>query len=277
MSAMLPNFLVVGAEKAGTTTLARMSSCHSEVFMSDPKEPQFFSDHNWGKGIRWYESLFTGAEGFKAVGEASPSYTWAPESGDVPRRIAECLGPIRYIYILRHPVERIVSHYRHALLHHWIPDETSIEKALELKPALMDCSRYYYQIEQFLPFTSREQWCVPILEDLTRDPSAVLSQVFLFLGIDDRISVGLISENVTDQRRRIPAWMYRLKPLSAVVPSAMWRAVRRLAERVVGEKLAKPAVPAELEAGLARQLRPDIERLSEFCRRDFLSLWGMNQ
>jgi hypothetical protein len=274
---VLPNFLIVGAEKAGTTTLARMLSCHPEVFMSDPKEPQFFSDHNWGKGIRWYESLFRGAEGFKAVGEASPSYTWAPESRYVPRRIAECLGPIRYIYILRHPIERIVSHYRHALLHHWIPDATSLEQALQLKPTLIECSRYYYQIEQYLAFTSREQWCVPILEDLTRDPEAVLSQVFLFLGIDERISIGLISENVTDRRRRIPAWMYRLKPLSALVPSGMRRVGRKLAEQVVGEKLARPSVPAELEAGLARQLRPDTERLSEFCGRDLVSLWGMDQ
>jgi hypothetical protein len=273
---MLPNFMIIGAEKAGTTSLAAMLSRHPEVFLCSPKEPRFFSDHNWHKGLRWYESLFDGAESYKAVGEASPSYTWAPESKDVPGRIVNCLGPIRYVYILRQPIERIVSHYRHALLHHWIQEGTAIEEALRLKPGLVNCSRYFYQIEQYRPFTNRDQWWVLTLEDLIRDPHGVLSKVFLFLEVDDRVLVGLESENVTDRRRRIPAWMYRLKPLSVMIPSGMWRAGRELAERLVGERMGKPTVSAELEERLARQLRPDIERLSEFCRRDFWSIWGMD-
>ena len=153
---MLPNFIIIGAEKSGTTTLAKILSDHHEIFMSIPKEPRFFSDHNWDKGLKWYERLFDNAIGFKAIGEASVAYTWAPESVGTPQRIYDTLGEIKFIYIIRNPLERTISHYRHALFCNWMKKSTSIEDALKITPALIDCSKYFYQLEQYLKYFFRE-------------------------------------------------------------------------------------------------------------------------
>ena len=163
---MLPNFIVVGSEKAGTTTLASILDMHSDVFMCKPKEPRFFSNHNWNKGVDWYKDLFKGSKGYKAIGEASTAYTWAPESSKTPKRIHETLGDIKYVYILRNPVERVISHYRHALYCNWVPRNTSMEDTLSKIPAIKECSKYFYQIEQYLPYTKREQWHIIVLEEL---------------------------------------------------------------------------------------------------------------
>ncbi len=197
----LPNFLIVGAEKAGTTTLAATLSRHPDIFMCDPKEPRFFS-HNWHKGLDWYKSLFVTGEGFQTVGEASPAYTCAPVISDVPQRIYDVLGDVKYIYIVRHPVDRIISHYRHAIQYRWIPASTPLEHSYELAPSLKNCSRYYYQVERYFPYTKRSQWHIVVLEELIQSPQPVMDALFEFLGLPRHVISELPHENKSNNKRR---------------------------------------------------------------------------
>lgn len=110
----LPTFIVVGAMKAGTTSLAAYLGSHPEVFVTTPKEARFFgssSDENWPRGLGWYRQLFTSSAGARARGEASPGYTMAPHVPHVPERIASVVPDVRLVYLLRNPVGRIRSAY----------------------------------------------------------------------------------------------------------------------------------------------------------------------
>jgi len=273
---VLPNFLIVGAEKAGTTTLAEMLGAHPDVFMSDPKEPRFFSGHNWDKGIAWYESLFRSVDGQSMIGEASPSYTWAPESPETPARIQDTLGDVRYLYIVRSPVDRVVSHYRHALFHRWLPDGTTFEAALAKIPGLLDCSRYASQLERFDAAASRDRWHVVVLEELIADHRTQFRGVCEFLGVDPAVDVGLAEANVADQKRRPPALASGLRGLQRVLP----RRLADLGRRVLGgfgEPVARPVLDAAVRAGLQAQLLPEVERLSEFVGRDLAAVWDLDR
>ena len=272
---MLPNFIIVGAEKAGTTTLAGMLTEHPEVFMCDPKEPRFFTHHNWDRGLHWYERLFNGADGYKAVGEASPAYTWAPESIEAPKRIYECLGDIRYLYIVRHPVERMISHYRHALYCRWIPDGTSFEAALELRRGLKDCSRYFYQIEQYLPYTRQEQWHIVVLEELTKDHQNVAKEMFRFLEIDETSPTQLRSENVSDRKRRPPMLLEHLRSLKRHLPDSVVRLGKRLTYKL-GKDIERPDISEDACDALMAELKPDIRRLGDFCGKDLKAIWKID-
>ncbi len=273
---MLPNFLIVGAEKAGTTTLWATLDEHPDVSMCARKEPRFFTDQNWHRGLAWYESLFSEADNCTAIGEASTAYTWAPESNEAPARIRDCLGDIKYLYCVRHPIERMISHYRHAVLYRWIPAATSFEDAIRIKPALYNCSRYYYQIEQYLPYTEPEQWHVVVLEQIVERPNEVMGQVFDFLGVHRRAVESLYAQNVTDDK--VQPWLSvdRLRPYGYFLPKPMRRWGKWAVESFGHKKIAKPTIDERVRDDLLTRLMPDIEAMARFCGQDLLALWQID-
>src|SRR5437016_1007207 len=108
----MPSFIVIGAQKAGTTSLDSYLRTHPQVAMSSVKETNFFVEERaWGKGRRWYEGLFDAAGTATAVGEASPTYSMFPLFAGVPERMARLLPEARLIYLVRDPIERIRSAY----------------------------------------------------------------------------------------------------------------------------------------------------------------------
>src|SRR5262245_46073038 len=110
----LPTFLVIGAMKGGTTALHTYLGSHPDVFMSDLKEPHFFSSGlGWDKGEEWYCSLFTEAGSATAVGESSTSYSKFPDVRHVPERAISLIPDLRVVYLVRDPIERIRSQYLH--------------------------------------------------------------------------------------------------------------------------------------------------------------------
>src|SRR3972149_2256199 len=147
---LLPNFLVIGAPKAGTTSLYHYLRLHPQVFMPATKELSFFVEqNNWPRGRAWYEEQFSGAVDAAAIGEASPRYTMYPQYAGVPARIADLLPDIRLIYLVRHPIERMRSHYLDHVIYG--AEKAPIEKALLDNPLYLNASRYDLQIEQYMP------------------------------------------------------------------------------------------------------------------------------
>jgi hypothetical protein len=110
-----PDFFIIGAARAGTTTLATELSHHPKVFVCDPKEPFFFSHESVrARGCEsWYQGLFARRRPDQICREASTSYSCWPECGDVAGRIALAMSGARLIYLIRHPVERAYSHYHY--------------------------------------------------------------------------------------------------------------------------------------------------------------------
>lgn len=194
-----PNFIVIGSMKSGTSTLCSLLGQHPAVFMSSPKEPEFFcKDDIYARGWDWYLSLFADARNSAAIGEGSTSYTKAPLFPKVPERIARHLPDVRLVYIVRHPLERIESHWMHRVQH---GDSRPFKKMLRKYPNLIDTGRYWSQIQRYRKYFGDDQILVLFFEDLKKNPEGVMNQCFSFLDVDPDVKLTNPSErrNVTRQ------------------------------------------------------------------------------
>lgn len=198
----LPDFIIIGAAKAGTTTLHNWLSTQPEVFTSQPKEPRYFShERYWSQGITWYSELFKGVVEGQLSGEASTSYTSPELAPLVASRIFEALPHVRLVYLVRHPIERLRSHYRH-----------NVRRGLEslpLKDAVRQAdnryvgrSLYHTCLAPYIESFPKEQICVVRFEDLVSPASPAWSAVLRHLGLSDRQSPAT-AHNVTAEEPHV--------------------------------------------------------------------------
>lgn len=183
---MKPNFLVIGAARSGTTSLFQYLDAHPDVYMSQVKELNFFSNEKyWEKGLDWYEKNFPVKEGqYKAVGEVSPSYTKAPFTEDVVKRIHDYVPDAKLIYIVRNPVQRCISHYLHRVQRGYETRQFSeILKSLE-NESFMAQGRYHYQLQRYLERFPREQILVLSFEEFSRNTADSVADIYRFIGVD---------------------------------------------------------------------------------------------
>jgi len=263
----LPTFLVVGAMKAGTTALHDYLGRQPGVFVSEPKELDFFrSDGTWDRGIEWYESQFVRAAGARAIGESSPNYSKRHSDPLVASRIAAVVPRARIVYLVRHPIDRIVSMYRH-LAGDGLERRPFADAVLG-DPDYVDTSRYAYQLEAFLAHFDRSQVLVVASEDL-RDHRAetVLRVLDHIRATGDGEPVGLDREPNRTEERRVPRrWgggLMGSKPVTRVLDRS-WR-LRGVVHRLSTRRAAVPhvSVPPEVESELWRRLEPDMRGLGE--------------
>ena len=206
---VLPNFILIGAMKAGTTSLASYLGSHPEVFMAAPKEPGFFNpQRNWDRGLDWYEGLFARAGSFPARGEASTSYTKAPDVSGVPQRIASVLPDVRLVYLVRNPVERIVSHYKHDVDRGDEDGRMPLAEAVRRRSDYLDFSRYGMQLSLYLDVFPRDRVFVASSDRLRHDREHALAEILDFIGVSSSVG-GMVLDRErhlgSDKRRVMPA------------------------------------------------------------------------
>ncbi|HEX6283884.1 MAG TPA: sulfotransferase domain-containing protein, partial [Pyrinomonadaceae bacterium] len=174
----LPNFLLIGAMKAGTTSLYHYLQGHPQVFVPEYKAPEYFvAESNFRRGIDWYRKQFAGAgPDAIAVGEASNAYAKYPKFDGVPQRVAECIPDVRLVYIVRDPIARIRSHYqtRSAEGTERLPFDVAVFR----NPIYLNYSRYALQIERYLEYFPREQMMVITAEDLRNHRVTTVKAVY---------------------------------------------------------------------------------------------------
>ncbi len=277
---MLPTFLVIGAAKAGTTSLHAYLADHPEVFMSRDKELNYFIDSiNWPLGQAWYESHFDEAAstGAVAIGEASPLYSAAHWYAGVPERMAGVVPDARLVYLVRHPIERMRSHYLHHLDER--RETRSPTRAFRENPGYLNSSRYGFQLDRFASCFPRERILVVRTEELRDDRPGSLRRVFEFLGVDPTWKVPTDGEH----HRTADKWV-RPPTVVALKRHPVYRVAGRLTpepiRRVYGRLTTKAAdtskvtIPPSLERELIDRLRPDIEALRSWLGPDF-DCWGL--
>ncbi len=275
----LPNLIIIGAQKCATTSLHYYLSLHPEVCMSREKELNFFYGKNWSKGIEWYKSNFTcNAE---IYGESSPNYTFFPFIEGVPERVYSIVPKARLLYIIRNPLDRIISHYIHAYSINREP--RTIEDSLMQSDnnRYISVSKYYMQIEQYLKYFPRANIMIGTLEDLQSDVREAMREIFKFLDVDSAFyspkflnvlhksshmrkknATGLFLKSIaessirkffpTDLRMRVGNFLY--KPFSSRIDPPV------LSEKTLGK--------------IHDLLIDDINRLREFTGRSF-DEWSM--
>ncbi len=276
---ILPNFLIIGAVKAGTTSLYHYLNPHPQVFMSTPKELHFFVEEwNWPLGWDWYQGHFAEAGHAAAIGEASVTYTQYPTYRGIPKRIAQHLPETRLIYVVREPVDRIRSEYVHRVL---IGKERDpVEKAVLENPRYVNHSRYSVQIDQYLEHFPQEQLLVIMAERLRTDREATVQRVARFLGIDPDWSWSSLDQEFyrSDERREFPPLLNRLRAIPAV------RRVARFIPRHIKEAGLRPAhkllppemgvISTSLRCQLEERLQGDVQRLRTYLGEGFDG-WGI--
>lgn len=179
----LPNFIVIGAMKCGTTSLYQYLSQHPDIFLSHVKELDFFvEEKNWNKGLEWYKSNFSISK--KAVGECSPSYTSFPVWSGSAERIKSIIPDTKLIYLVRDPIERILSHYKHDVASQKKNNISTPGEEIKNNPCYIARSSYYLQISQYLNYFDKDQFLIVDSNDLQTDRMITMKKIFRFLNVD---------------------------------------------------------------------------------------------
>ena len=261
---MRPDFIVIGAQKCGTTTLCRELERHPDVGFFPHKETHFFS-FRYKRGLEWYEGLFKKLKG-TIKGEGSPSYTTGEFSKLAAKRIAADLPDVKMIFIARHPMDRLPSGYTQLFDSGLNPG--SFEEELRTSPKLLPASRYYERLQDFYEHIPRESILVMFLEDLKRDYTGELSRMFEFLGVESMPSTSppLTPQN-TRAHKRVDRRLLKRMRERKVFLSLNWLLPRRIKDLLKPLFRKKLAVTVEWTPELKRfatdALRPDAERFLE--------------
>lgn len=294
----LPNFLIIGAAKAGTTSLYEYLQQHPEVFLSTPKEPRFFALEgqpldfqgpiqviNRKSVTTWeaYQALFEDAEGKTAIGEASTVYLYEPQSLE---RIQHYLGQPKIVAILRNPVSRAYSSYLHLVRDG--QETLSFEAALQAEatrieqkwPPLWHYQRRGYYFNQLKPYVDQfgsDHVKVFLFEDLVSAPQALMRELFEFLGIDPNFEPNVSMQanpSGVPKRQWLSRLLNRKNPMKQFAKSVLPTRFRKniyskLQQQNTGDKT---TINPLLKQQLIEAYRDDVTQLQVLIDRD-LSHW----
>jgi len=303
----LPNFLILGAPKCGTTSLYSYLGQHPDIFMCFPKEPTFFGhegevglfngpgDNNEIYRTRMvtsldaYTRLFNRVTTQKAIGEASTFYLYLPKA---PLTIKKYIPHAHLFGVLRNPADRAYSNYLH--LARQLRETRTFAQALQDEPNRIknnwnelwhykSMGFYYQQIKRYYDLFGREQVHIYLYEDLQQDMLSVVRRIFEIVGVDPSFvpdmskkwNVGYMPKSPT--REKV---YYKLKNVARLCNKhAHWRLRSPLdkALELVGRlerpvHVPRPATPQDLRASLLKEYREDILKVQDLLQRD-LSHW----
>jgi hypothetical protein len=269
----LPTFLIVGAAKAGTTSLAAWLSAHPDVFVAPEKEVHFF-DRSYDRGVGWYRSRFAGARTERAIGEATPEYMALPQAVE---RMAEVVPDARLIAILRNPVDRAYSQYWHQRLGGRERREfADVARSHMSEPSSLQHPRYYLTrgryVDQLRTITAhypREALLVLLLEDLEHDAAGAFRSVCRFVGVEPDPLPGEVGSVIN------PRVSYRSGLLRRVSGRLRRSGVAGAANTIDRANRAVPDYPPmdpELRAELVAWFADTNRELADWLGRD-LSAW----
>lgn len=262
-----PNLFIIGAMKSGTSSLHAHLGRHPQVFMSRPKEPCGFIDpqqlqtawpemyqRGYCSSESAYLELFAAAEGRPVIGESSTDYSKLPAFTGVAEKIARFNPQARFIYIMRDPVRRTLSHYWHMVEHRG--ERRGLLEALRQDPAYRQVSHYAMQLTPYLEQFGQERVYTLSFEEYLADPDSVAGRIYSWLGLDptaEQTTDGAERKNVTPDtvlQERGHGWLNRFRYSAAwsaienFVPAPVRRFGRSLAQRSVRRAEAVDEQPA---------------------------------
>jgi hypothetical protein len=272
----LPTFLIIGAAKAGTTSLAEYLSEHPQVFVAPEKEINFFDRHH-RRGPDWYRSRFASAGDARAVGEASPAYMYFD---DALARMAQLVPEAKLVAILRDPVERLYSDYWYRVplgetrsfaevVRQEIAEGKPFHKTMRM--GYLEVGRYARHLRRVCEHFPRESLLILLMDDLRSDPPGTFASLCRFIGVDDGFRPPSLGQPTNEAYTlRWPALrrtMWRLR---------LGKRARWLAKRLDDFNrvpLTKPAMDPALGAELKAWYAADNAELAEWLGRD-LTAWS---
>ena len=252
---MLVDFMMIGAQKCGTTNLAAQMANHPDICFCQTKEPAFFNETPaWKEALASYHELYEPKVG-QLCGEASTMYSFLPEWSDTPARLFEYNPDLKLIYIMRQPVNRIISHYAHNFVRGLA--KAAPEEAVFADPTYINRSRYAVQIRPYLELFGHENVLLLIFEEYVRTPEQTLQQVAQFLNLSE---AGFSEANESEKHQTTGRAYLKYDVMRKLTSSTMFRSVRSY-------------IPAVLRQPIRKRLSNQIEEKPEFSDQLRRMLW----
>jgi len=303
MANSMPDFLILGAPKAGTTSLYHYLNQHPQIFMSPNKEPHFFAFEGKMPNFRgpgdekaWlninsvvdidsYRQLFAEADAEQKCGEASTMYLYLEKSCD---RIHHYIPDVKLIAFLRNPAERAYSHYKHMRRdgREW---ETDFARALEKETERIEqgwapawhyqhVGQYYEQVQRYLKKFDAKQIQIYLYDDLLDNPQSVYRDIFKFIGVDLDFEVNTTARHnttaVVRKNKYLHDFLMNPNGLKTALRQIIPAHIRKPLSAKMYRKNASPIQPmaTQVKDRLIDTFEPDILRLQEVIDKD-LSHW----
>ncbi len=274
---MRVNFMIIGAQKSGTTSLAAQLADHPQIGFSRIKEPGFFnSTADWEGNLEGYHELFEGGSG-PLFGEASTMYTFLPEAPSTCRRIHAYNPEMKLIYIMREPVARLISHYSHSVARGM--EQRPPQEAVNEDPRYINNGRYAVQIRPYIELFGRENVLLLIFEEYIADPDHTLREVADFLGVSGD---GFQQPDESRQNRSVGVPHLKYTSMEKFTQTKFFQAVRdyvpeelrhTVRYRLLSNKLeAAPVFTPELQETLWRFFVDDVSSIEDLLGRG-LPVW----
>lgn len=267
------NFVVIGAERAGSSTLYRYLQKHPNVCMSTVKEPGYFAYNlDWQKNLCEYHKLFSFSKDL-FCGEASTMYTWFPEYPHTARSLFEYNPGLKLIYLIRNPVSRMISQYSM-----WTAWGVIKKDPMQLinNPVFVNRSRYWLQLHQYLYWFPQENIHLMISEDLFTNPDLELKRLLEFLNIPiEHMKMDAIWENPS-VGQTLELWKFKkfkrhkwVKWIIPKIPALLRDVLRKPFERSIQEK---PTIHPDILDVLWRMIEDDVCEIEKYIDRK-LTFW----
>lgn len=270
-----PDFIIIGAMRAGTTALAERLSRHPDIGMSRLKETDYFiAEKNYDRGPDWYASLFPPERPIR--GEASPNYTKNDVFAGVPERIRAVRPNAKLIYIVRDPVERFWSHYNHTyLMRGGLPSPDELLRESE-GAHILASSMYCRQLDAYLRIFPADQIRVVDLDDFAFNAPQTLDEVCRFVGADANIHIaGADAANSAESLAKTPGWALKISQHKALVglraslPPDVKDSMRRALSRFQFRPRRTPPISADARRRVSDALVEDAARFRALTGRSF--------
>ena len=275
---VLPNFLVIGAPKSGTTNLCFQLAQHQDILVSEKKELDFFN-RQYRSGQEWYEYQFRDWNGETAIGEGSVLYGVTSLRPEVPGRIYEMLPQTKFIYMTRHPIDRIESMwFQHVSNGDHVPE---FNQAVREWLPLIDGSLYWKQLNSYRRYFEDERFLLLFLDDYKADTLGVLKETCDFLGVSHFAEV---PEAYTNAREGLaldsPMWeAIRHTPLGRTIRKNFSESFKDIFRRVFRQEVGNKIQP-QWEEGTLRWainlLKDDSQQFLEFAQQP-VSRWDFSE
>lgn len=296
---VMPNFLIIGTQKAGTTALYGYLQEHPQIYMSSIKEPGFFDfegekvnfcgpgdDRSYRFAINdlaTYQNQFQDVNNEIAIGEAT---TWYLQSLEAPERIKYHIPNVKLIAILRNPVDRAYSAFIHAIRDNREPVSDFARALLEEDKRIKNnwgflwrykhMGFYATQLKRYFEQFDRNQIRVYLYEDFKNNPTEILKDIFYFLNVDETFTPRVFTHsNISGipKSKTLHTFLSKNNPIKSFFkPFIPYKFRKQIIDQLRLKNMVKPKCSLEVQLKLREVFREEILELQKLLQRD-LSKW----
>lgn len=275
----LPNFLVIGAQRCGTSWLYQQLKNHPEIYLNKTRKEIHYFDRYYSRGIKWYEKFFPADSQTiqnKWIGESTPDYLYCPEA---PRRIYETLGDCKFIVMVRNPAKRAYSSYCRIVKNHSYSKDFS--EYLQDYPHAFKRGMYADYLENYLEYFPINNFLFLVFEEVFKSPAESFQKISNFLDINDEKFIDISAQkkvNTSYMVKHKKAYAFALsltKQLNHYDLHWLYKPIQHLGiHRAIFRSKSKfPSIEKDDEKNLLSKYEKDISRLEDLTGLNLLPLW----